>query len=70
MQRDGRYAIHCSVRDNRGAGGEFFITGHARLIDDAELRAVAVQAASCTPAERYILFEFDGVELNFIVNQL
>lgn len=59
LQRDGRYAIHCSVHDNSGASGEFFIAGQARLIDDPDLRALAVGLASYTPAERYILFEFD-----------
>ncbi len=59
LQRDGRYAIHCSVSENSGASGEFIITGHAHLILNPELRALAVQLASYTPAERYILYEFD-----------
>jgi Pyridoxamine 5'-phosphate oxidase len=59
LQRDGRYAIHCSVSDTSGAGGEFIIMGRAHLIDDPELRTLAVQLASYTPAERYILFDFD-----------
>lgn len=59
LQRDGRYAIHCSVSDNSGASGEFIITGHAYLIRDPELRALAARLASYTPADRYILFEFD-----------
>ena len=59
LQRDGRYAIHCAVSDNSGASGEFIITGHAHLIDNAELRALAVSLASYAPADRYILFEFD-----------
>ena len=59
LQRDGRYAIHCAVSDNSGASGEFSITGHAHLIDNAELRALAVSLASYAPADRYILFEFD-----------
>jgi hypothetical protein len=59
LQRDGRYAIHCAVSDNSGASGEFNITGHVHLIDDAELRALAVRLASYEVAERYILFEFD-----------
>lgn len=59
LQRDGRFAIHCAVSDNSGASGEFIVTGQARLIDNAELRAVAVSLASYAPAERYILFEFD-----------
>jgi hypothetical protein len=59
LRRDGRFAIHCAVSDNSGASGEFNITGHAHLIDDAELRALAVSLASYEVAERYILFEFD-----------
>ena len=59
LQRDGRYAIHCSVSDTSGASGEFIVTGQAHLIDDPEARALAVRLASYTPADRYILFEFD-----------
>jgi hypothetical protein len=59
LRRHGRYAIHCSVNDTSGASGEFFVTGMARLIENAELRGLARQLASYTPAERYILFEFD-----------
>jgi hypothetical protein len=59
LQRDGRYAIHCAVTDTSGASGEFIITGRAHLVDNAELRALAVSLASYTPADRYILFEFD-----------
>jgi hypothetical protein len=59
LQRDGRYAIHCAVSDNSGASGEFSITDHAHLGDNAELRALAVNLASYKPADRYILFEFD-----------
>ena len=59
LQRDGRFAIHCAVSDNSGASGEFIVTGQARLIDDADLRALAVSLASYAPADRYILFEFD-----------
>ena len=59
LQRDGRYAIHCSMSDTSGASGEFSLTGHAHLIDNPELRALAVRLASYTPADRYILFEFE-----------
>jgi hypothetical protein len=58
LRRDDRYAMHCSVSDNSGGSGEFSVTGRARLIEDPELRALAVQLASYPPAERYILFEF------------
>jgi len=59
LQRDGRYAIHCSVTDTSGASGEFIITGHAHIIEDPELRALAVRSSTYEPADRYILFEFD-----------
>ena len=57
LERDGRYALHCSVSDNSGTSGEFYAMGRAQLVDSAELRALAVSAASYEPAERYILFE-------------
>ena len=59
LQRDGRFAIQFAVSDNSGVSGEFNITGYAHLVDNPELRALAVSLASYAPAERYILFEFD-----------
>ncbi len=59
LRRDGRYAIHCSMRDTSGASGEFSVTGQAHVVDNPELRALAVSLASYAPADRYILFEFD-----------
>lgn len=59
LERDGRYAIHCAVTDTSGVSGEFIVTGQAHLIDDAELRAMAVRYCSYTPRERYVLFEFE-----------
>ena len=58
LRRDGRYALHCGVGDTSGASGEFNIRGQAHFIDNPELRALAVQLAPYSPAERYILFEF------------
>ena len=57
LKRDGRFALHASVEDEAGGQGEFFITGHARFIDDPDLREMAAHHASYSPAERYILFE-------------
>jgi len=57
LRRDGRYAMHASVENNAGGEGEFLVSGHAKLIDDADLRAIAVEHANYSPAERYILFE-------------
>ena len=57
LQRDGRYAIHCSVENASGGGGEFFIAGRAQLVEDPALRQIATNASSFTPADRYVLFE-------------
>ena len=64
LRRDGRYALHSSVADSSGEGGEFLVIGIASLVDDAETRQVAVKHASYKPAERYILFEL-GVDSAF-----
>jgi hypothetical protein len=57
LPRDGRYALHCALSDSSGVNGEFLVSGRAQLVHNAELRALAVQLASYTPAERSILFE-------------
>lgn len=59
LQRDGRYALHCSVGDSSGGEGEFFVRGTGRLVEEAQTRALAQRCASYEPAERYILFELD-----------
>ena len=59
LRRDGRYAIHSSVADNEGTTGEFIISGRAQMIEDPSVRAVALRLVLYTPAEQYILFEFD-----------
>ncbi|GIK37645.1 MAG: hypothetical protein BroJett011_14780 [Chloroflexota bacterium] len=58
LRRDGRYALHCAVSDTGGTSGEFRISGQAQLVTNPELRALAVQLAPYSPADRYILFEF------------
>jgi hypothetical protein len=57
LRRDGRYAMHCSVADSEGAGGEFIISGRGVLVEDPALRKVAMQYSSYQPKDRYILFE-------------
>ena len=59
LQRDGRYAIHCSVDNNSGESGEFILSGLAQRVEDAQTRAQAVRLCSYDPADRYILFEFE-----------
>lgn len=57
LRRDGRYALHCSVADDSGGEGEFLITGHATLVDDPELIAIANKHANWERADTSILFE-------------
>jgi hypothetical protein len=59
LRRDGRYAMHSSVADNDGTGGEFGITGRAELVQNQTLRKVADDAARHQSTEQYILFEFE-----------
>jgi hypothetical protein len=59
LRRDGRYAIHCGVTDTSGYSGEFILAGRAHPVENPELRALAVQLAGYSPADRYILFEFE-----------
>lgn len=61
LRRDGRYAIHSAVADANGSNGEFIITGRARLVGDAETRALATRLSSYQPKDRYVLFEL-GVD--------
>jgi hypothetical protein len=65
LQRDGRYTLHCSVKDSSGGDGEFYVTGQAILTDDALVRAQAVQAAPYVPQEHYVLFVL-SVEFAFM----
>lgn len=65
LQQNGRYALHCTVENSDGGGGEFYVWGRAQLTSDPELRAQAVRSASYTPSDRYILFVL-SVELAFM----
>lgn len=65
LQRDPRYTLHCGVEDSSGGKGEFYVRGHAKLVQDSGLRAQAVEAATYDPAERYILFVL-SVEFAFM----
>jgi hypothetical protein len=57
LRERGRYALHNGVPDKEGTDGELHVRGTATLIDDQELRALAIAYATYSPAERYILFE-------------
>ena len=57
LQREGRYALHCSVADSGGDEGEFFVSGTAELIEDQTIRNLAVHRAGYDVAGHYVLFE-------------
>jgi hypothetical protein len=57
VRERGRYTLHNGVPDTDGTGGEFFVSGRGRLVEDAAIRATAERAASYDPAATYVLFE-------------
>lgn len=58
LRQRGWFSLHNGVPDNAGSGGEFSVTGLGLAVDDADMWAKVADAASYTPADRYILFEF------------
>jgi hypothetical protein len=60
LQRDGHYALHCSVEDRDGGEGEFFVRGLATLTDDPDLRVIAERYVPYSDLEdEYILYELN-----------
>lgn len=59
LNRDGRYTLHCSVEDNSGGSGEFYVRGVATYTENPDIRSEAIEAAIYTPKDRYILFILD-----------
>ncbi|MGD2060595.1 MAG: pyridoxamine 5'-phosphate oxidase [Acidimicrobiia bacterium] len=51
------FAMHNGVPDDAGSGGEFYVSGRGLAVDDPDIRSGVADAASYTPADRYILFE-------------
>ena len=41
LRRDGRYAMHATVRDRLGESGEFLVRGRATLVEDPAIVALA-----------------------------
>lgn len=58
IERDGRYAMHCSVEDNSGGGGEFYIRGRAWRVDSDELWEAVRPGKVEESRQKYVLFEF------------
>lgn len=58
LERDGRYAMHCSVEDQSGGGGEFYIRGRAWRVDGDDLWEAVRPGKLEESRQKYILFEF------------
>jgi hypothetical protein len=65
LQRDGRYAMHAlpgkcrEVEGTMRGDDEFYITGRAMLVEDAETRRLLLDTAKHEIRETDWLFEFD-----------
>lgn len=59
LRRDDRYALHSSVENDQGGGGEFFVSGYATLMDDPQLKAIAEKYVPYSLEDNYVLFELN-----------
>jgi hypothetical protein len=67
LERDHRYALHCSVEDDDGGNGEFGIRGSATKIEDTTARSRLFEAARIQgfhPEDHHVLFELT-IEIAF-----
>jgi hypothetical protein len=58
LERDPRYSLHCSVENQNGGEGEFYVRGRGALSTDPLVREQATKASSYKPQDFYILFVF------------
>lgn len=57
LRRGSRYALHCSVEDDEGGGGEFRVRGAARAVTEPAVRGQVADHAPFAPSDDYVLFE-------------
>jgi Pyridoxamine 5'-phosphate oxidase len=57
VRGDGRYALHSQVLDTSGTGGEFTVSGRARLVDD--LAVVQILTDGLLDPHLYLVLELD-----------
>ncbi|HEX6147610.1 MAG TPA: pyridoxamine 5'-phosphate oxidase [Acidimicrobiia bacterium] len=57
LRERGWFALHSGVPDNAGSGGEFNASGRGLPVDEPDRWSQVAEAASYTPADRYVLFE-------------
>ena len=63
LRERGWFALHSSVPDDTGSGGEASVSGTGHPVDDDAVRATVVAAASYDPEDRYVLFELRPTEV-------
>ena len=63
LRENGLFCLHCALSDTSGSSGEFQMSGVARQIEDAEVRAEAEGVSSYKPSSRYLLFELTVQEV-------
>jgi hypothetical protein len=63
LRERGSFAIHNGVPDADGTGGECWLAGRGRPVDDDATRAEVARAASYELDERYVLFELSVTEV-------
>lgn len=57
LRHDGRFALHTTVDDVAGHGGEFLVRGRSRLVDDRDPLGAELADAGLPAREGYIRFE-------------
>jgi hypothetical protein len=57
LRRDPRFALHASVEDVHGGGGEFAIRGLARFVEDDGSLGAELAAAGMPPLDGYVSVE-------------
>ena len=60
---DGRYALHCTVADDSGGAGEFYVRGHGVRVDEPDHQQL-LAAAGFPQKDGYVIFEL-GVDEAF-----
>lgn len=57
LRRDGRFALHTTVDDVAGHGGEFVVRGRSRLVDDRDAFGEELADAGLPATDQYVRFE-------------
>jgi hypothetical protein len=68
LRRDPRFAVHCSVENEDGGHGEFYVRGWAHLVeDDSHLHSLVASKAGYDVLPDDVLFELRISEARSLV---